>query len=120
MVDNAKEIIDRAKSIRGIYVMGGAGPDVWDCSGFVGYCVGAPVGTRLFATPNEGAVLSAAGYRDMRGSVDLDSGAGMKPGDVLIYNKPNTDGLYNNGHTEIYYGNGVTIGARSKGQPVGI
>lgn len=121
MAVTRQSILNTAKSISGTYLMGGAGPSQWDCSGFVGHCVGAPIGTRYFATPNEGAVLAGMGFKDVRGSVDFRSGAGMKPGDILVWNKPGTSGLYADGHTEIYYGNGLTIGARGpSGSAVGM
>lgn len=68
---NRSYIFQRAfQIVGGKYGMGGAGtsytPKIaegkygdwvneynrWDCSGFVGYCVGAPWGTRLFSTLN--------------------------------------------------------------------
>ena len=116
----ASDIIKTAESTSGIYLMGGTGPAVWDCSGFVGHCVGAPFGTRYFATGSEGDRLSSHGFTDMRHAVDFSTGAGMKKGDILVWNKPKSDGLYANGHTEIYWGDGTTWGASGpKGGPCG-
>lgn len=93
----------------------------WDCSGFVGHCVGASTGERYFATPTQGDWLSAHGFRDVKSKVGLSNGANMRRGDILVYNKKGTDGAYANGHTEIYWGNGQTLGARGgNGHPVGL
>lgn len=97
------------------------GTQRWDCSGFVGHCVGADFGSRYFATPEQGNWLSAHGFRDVKTKVTLSNGAGMRRGDILVYNKKGTNGAFANGHTEIYWGNGRTLGARGgNGHPVGI
>ena len=112
MAVTAKFVLNRAATISGTYSMGGAGPSQWDCSGFVGYCVGYGYGNHPIYTGNERNELIKLGFKDVTGSVNLSTGAGMKPGDVLIYNKPGTQGTGADGHTEIYHGNGYTIGAR--------
>lgn len=118
MAVRAKDIIDRAMSISGTYLMGGGGPHFWDCSGFVGYCVTGSY-SHPFATAGEGPYLSGLGFKDVSGSVNFATGAGMKKGDILIWNKG--DGLGANGHTEIYWGGGTTLGASgSQGRPVGM
>ena len=120
MAVTASFVLNRAKSITGTYLMGGAGPTFWDCSGFVGYCVGYEYGYHGMFTGDEQFKLADLGFRNVTDSVNLGSGAGMKPGDVLIYNKPGTSGAGADGHTEIYYGDGWTIGARGpQGTAVG-
>lgn len=121
VVNTAAGIIERARSISGTYLMGGAGPHQWDCSGFVGYCVGANFGERYFATPSQGDWLRTHGFKDVRNKVNFTNGAGMRAGDILVYNKPGTTGEGANGHTEIYWGDGLTLGARGgEGHPVGL
>lgn len=95
----------------------------WDCSGFVGYCVGAPWGTRLFSTLNQGDILRSKGFKQM-GNVSTGLGylTGFKPGDILIYNDPNNRTGGAHGHTEIVYdSDGNCFGARGpQDTPVGI
>ena len=121
MAITAGYILRVARATTGTYLMGGNGPNEWDCSGFVSHCVGAPAGTRYFATPGEGQWLASHGFRDVKDSVNFSTGAGMKKGDILVWNRPGTSGEGADGHTEIYYGNGTTIGARGPtGNQVGI
>ena len=116
----ANTIIERAMSITGSYLMGGGGPRLWDCSGFVGYCVTGTY-SHPFATGGEGAYLRSLGFTDMRGSVNFITGDGMKKGDILIWNKEGTAGTGADGHTEIYWGYGTTLGASGgQGRPVGL
>lgn len=105
----AKSVLKIARETKGTYLMGGTGPGQWDCSGFVGHCLGAPYGTRYFITNGEKDWILA----NVKGAKDVSNQIpnGLKPGDILVFNRPGTDGAFANGHTEIYNGNGMTIGA---------
>ena len=95
----------------------------WDCSGFVGYCVGAPWGTRLFSTLNQGDILRSKGFKLMGLNNDslLPYYLELKPGDVLVYNDPNNRTGGAHGHTQIAYDSKHCFGARGpQGTPVGI
>ena len=149
----ARYIISRAQGISGLYGMGGCGtgsylekdPETgkytvavfdpnnlrWDCSGFVGYCCGAPRGTHGFGaggwyTGDMGHFrgvnkLAQLGLKDISDKVNFTTGEGMKAGDILIYNEPGSDGAGAKGHTEIYWGERLTLGARGgNGTPVGV
>lgn len=95
------------------YQWGGVGPQHYDCSGFVGNALVAaqilpgPMYTRQFDTSIEPFVLMSHGFVEITSQVNLRTGEGMLPGDVLIRRSGNS------GHTEFYYGNGQQIGAHS-------
>lgn len=95
------------------YLWGGVGPDHYDCSGFVGNALVAaqilpgPMYTRQFDTSIEAFVLMSHGFVEVTSQVNLRTGEGMLPGDVLL--RREADG----GHTEFYYGSGQQIGAHS-------
>lgn len=84
-----------------VYVSGGAGPDNFDCTGFISYGM-KQAGFAIepcHGDAFDNAVV-AAGWE----SIDYDDSAGydkLKPGDILS----------NPGHVELYVGNGQVCGA---------
>lgn len=83
------------------------GPD-YDCSSFLCYvwqAVGVPVRDRgATYTGNMYAAFKAAGFKDVTGSVNRSTGAGLASGDVLLNVKS---------HTAMYIGNGRLVQAGS-------
>lgn len=81
------------------------GPD-YDCSSFIITAweqAGVPVKTNgATYTGNMAPVFQACGFRDVTGSVNRASGAGLQPGDVLL-NVAH--------HTEMYVGDGKNVKA---------
>lgn len=90
------------------YAWGGNGPGDFDCSGLVNYVwqsVGVPVNREVRNTTHTMKTYYCRhGFSDVTKSVNLKTGAGMQPGDVLV-NTAN--------HTAMYVGNGKIVQARS-------
>ena len=80
-----------------------ANPD-FDCSSLVCYVV-EQAGINIHDASYTGNMYSnfkRGGFKDVTDQIDLDSGAGLKRGDVL---------LNRSSHTEIYIGDGMNVGA---------
>lgn len=81
------------------------GPN-YDCSSFISWAYyNAGVNTRPGYTPGTGMmydVFTAAGFNDVTGQINLDTGEGAKPGDVFL--QPGS-------HTAMYIGNGMMVHA---------
>jgi cell wall-associated NlpC family hydrolase len=82
------------------YVFGGAGPDVWDCSGLM-------MGAYNAAGVYIGGHSVRWQYNYLSGQGRLVPISSMKIGDILIYNNA-TDGMY---HDAMYVGNGQMLEA---------
>lgn len=93
---SVEALIALAKSFEGCkYVGGGKGPDTFDCSGFVYYCLNK-IGHKIgYMTSTSWAKCSLPKITKM---------SDMKPGDIICY-KPH--------HVAIYIGNGEMIDASS-------
>lgn len=88
------------------YSMPNRGTDMnaaqYDCSSFMGTINGI---YSCPATPSMVEVYKGYGYTHLSFS-----GVGnLKKGDVLVYNKPGTNGAFANGHTAMYIGNGTLM-----------
>ena len=89
-------LIEFAKTLQGSkYVRGGKGPNSFDCSGFVYYCLNS-VGYKI-------RYMTSAGWRDSS-LPKITSMGDLQPGDI-IYFKPH--------HVGIYIGDGQMIDASS-------
>jgi cell wall-associated NlpC family hydrolase len=89
-------LIDFAKTLQGSrYVRGGKGPNTFDCSGFVYYCLNS-VGYQI-------RYMTSAGWRDCSLPKITNMGD-LKPGDIMYF-KPH--------HVGIYIGDGQMIDASS-------
>ena len=90
------------------YQWGGNGPGDFDCSGLINYVwqsVGVPVNAEVRNTTRTMKTYYCRhGFQDVTGSVNVKTGAGLQPGDVLV----NTEN-----HTAMYVGNGKIVQARS-------
>lgn len=88
------------------YSLGAWGPNLYDCSHFV-ITAYRKAGLSLSGASYTGDMYNAfvnEGFKDVTSSVDLDSGNGLKAGDVLLNTAT---------HTEMYSGNGNMVGART-------
>jgi cell wall-associated NlpC family hydrolase len=89
------------------YVLGGAGPSVWDCSGLTQMAflsVGINIGTH--SATNQYNTADARGF--------LEPHSSRTAGDLIFY----TDGGGDMYHVAIYSGNGMMIEAPDYGKPV--
>ena len=84
------------------YVLGAQGPNKFDCSGLVYYC--------LKQAGVEGTRLNAAGYSQKSGWTKIDNINNLKKGDILFF-RSDTNSSVN--HTGIYVGGGTMIDASS-------
>ena len=84
------------------YVLGAKGPDKFDCSGLVYYC--------LRQAGIEGTRLNAAGYSQKSGWTKITNINSLKKGDILFF-KSDTNSSVN--HTGIYVGYDTMIDASS-------
>ena len=84
------------------YVLGARGPNKFDCSGFVYWC--------LKQAGVSGTRLNAAGYAAKSGWKKIDSINNLKKGDILFF-RSDTNKSVN--HTGIYVGGGNMIDASS-------
>lgn len=85
-------------------------PD-YDCSSFVlsAYkAAGADIGAATY-TGNMKKELLSHGFTDVTSSCNLDTQAGLKPGDILLWHGSGT-----NGHTAMYVGSGKIVHARGQ------
>ena len=93
---SAQALIDFAKTKMGCkYVRGGKGPDTFDCSGFVYYCLNHSGYKIKYMTSRQWAKCDLPKVSSM---------SDMKPGDIICYS-PN--------HVGIYIGGGQMIDASS-------
>jgi len=83
------------------YVAGGAGPDVFDCSGLTQYAYAA-AGVPL---PHSSRAQSTMGRQVSRGE--------LQPGDLVFYYTPIS-------HVALYIGNGQIVHARTEGVPLSV
>lgn len=84
------------------YVLGARGPNKFDCSGFVYWC--------LKQAGVSGTRLSASGYSQKTGWKKIESIGDLKKGDILFF-RSDTNSSVN--HTGIYVGGGNMIDASS-------
>ena len=84
------------------YVLGGRGPNTFDCSGFVYWCLRqAGVSTTR---------LSASGYSKKSGWTEITSYSKLQKGDILFFRSDESSRV---SHTGIYIGGGTMIDASS-------
>lgn len=109
VIDNViKDITDIANDNSHGYRWGGNGPGDFDCSGLINYVWqknGIPVNAEVRNTTHTmKKYYCKHGFSDVTGSVNLKTGAGLQPGDVVV-NQQN--------HTAMYIGAGKIVQARS-------
>jgi cell wall-associated NlpC family hydrolase len=96
----AQTVVDTALAQRGkAYVWGGAGPNVYDCSGLTQFAYRA-AGIRL---PHSSRMQSSMGVPVAR--------ANLQPGDLVFFYRPVS-------HVGIYIGNGQMVHAPTRGDVV--
>ena len=84
------------------YVLGDRGPDTFDCSGFVWYCLKqAGVSTKR---------LNASGFSKKSGWKEIKSYKDVQKGDILFFRSDDSSKV---SHTGIYIGSGTMIDASS-------
>ena len=84
------------------YILGDRGPDTFDCSGFVWYCLKqAGISTTR---------LNAAGYSKKSGWKEIKSFSDVQKGDILFFRSNDSSKV---SHTGIYIGGGMMIDASS-------
>ncbi len=98
-----EKFLSAAKSKLGCeYILGDRGPDTFDCSGFVWYCLKqAGVSTTR---------LNAAGYSRKSGWKDIKKYSDVQKGDILFFRSNDSKKV---SHTGIYIGGGMMIDASS-------
>jgi hypothetical protein len=87
------------------------GPD-YDCSSLAieSYRkAGVPIDLNQVCYTGNMQQLTKFGFKDVTSSVNLNTGAGLQPGDILYYHISGT-----NGHTALYAGNGQIVHARGQ------
>lgn len=86
-------------------------PD-YDCSSFAisAYkAAGVPIDTSVVNYTGNMSNLKKYGFSDVTNKVNLNTGNGLQPGDILYYHKSGTIG-----HTAIYIGDGKIVHARGQ------
>lgn len=97
-----KLISAASKQIGKKYILGARGPDSFDCSGLVYYCLRqANVYCRR---------LNAAGYSKMTSWTKVSSMSALKRGDLIFFKSDDSSSV---GHVAIYIGSGMMIDASS-------
>lgn len=89
-------------------------PD-YDCSSFAisAYrAAGVPIDTSKVYHTGTMSGLKQYGFKDVTSKVNLNTGNGLQPGDILYWHKGNANGT--EGHTAIYIGNGQIVHARGQ------
>ena len=89
-------------------------PD-YDCSSFAisAYkAAGVPIDTSRVYHTGTMSGLKNYGFKDVTSKVNLNTGNGLQPGDILYWHKGNANGT--EGHTAIYIGNGQIAHARGQ------
>jgi len=98
-----EKMIEAAKSKLGSeYILGHKGPNTFDCSGLVYYC--------LRAAGSSGIRLNARGYANKNSWKRIDKIENVKKGDLLFFTTPGSRSVT---HVGIYIGNGTMIDASS-------
>ncbi len=97
------KMIEVAKAQLGSkYIRGNEGPNSYDCSGLVYYCLKQGGSNRRR--------LNAAGYANIEDWERIDSLSKLKPGDLLFFRNNSGSKI---GHVGIYIGNGEMVDASS-------
>ena len=100
---NIKKMIEIAKAQLGAkYIRGNEGPNSYDCSGLVYYCLKQGGSNRRR--------LNAAGYSNIEDWEKIDSLSKLKAGDLLFFRNNSGSKI---GHVGIYIGNGEMVEASS-------